>query len=522
MLKNKEPLNKAALEAFVGNEMARFTNPKDSANFASIRSSLNMGIRTGQNVEAQQIAADTMVRIATLDAEGGNRKDNGMIDSKDFSPAARVNAMVALAELDIGQNKPYSKVTNELYKRAINPNLPSYLRAIALHGVARHAKYLNWPENTKQGVGKGIGAVATSEPSTDLDTQMHSWLVRRAYDVLNVIGSPEAVDVALKRLGDSKELPSLRQASADYLNHIDLSGLPEEKKRDYYLSLLQFVEQSFVNWYESEDDMIKAKSGAGSAGGYGGGMMGGGMMGDSGGMSGYGSDGAGAAMGGYGMGGFGDSSGGESGYGGGQAQRQVRLIETQTWQVRLSRRMLNQITQVAHIAMDGKALEDSKPSGSKLLHLADLGLPTDLEKPTKEFLTALEKLQKNVNDSKVTDVPSLMTTARASIEELMEVVRKTPGFKQKYPHYRDDEELSEGPVVAEKPAGQDPAANPNAGIDDVFDNPAGANPAPKPAGANPAGANPAKPAGANPAAPASPKPAAGANPAGARPVQPAR
>lgn len=418
--------------------------------------------------------------------------------AEDVSPQSKINCMAMLAELDeagitgAGPPTPSAHAFKVLFAYAGNEQIPLYLRAIALHGLNRHIgrwwPTTQWPDNGRKLIEQTLTKIVNSEPTSTLDARAHAWMVRRAYDCLSTMGSPWGANSALNRLADPKALPSLRLASLEYLSKLDISGFPADKKSLYLIGLAHFTRSQLAEWYEHEDNVLRAKSGA-MGGGYGG-SMGGSMggYGDSmgGSMGGYG-DSAGSSMGGYeGMGGYGGGSAG--------APKKPKPIDTQTWQVRLGRRLVNQVSQAVHIALDGVPLPNEKQVAG-IKPLKDAQLTADEQAKLTELVSAIEVLQSAVNDPQlVTTMVSLLTHAEGHIEDIMDLVKEIPGFLERYPELTPDDELP----TAEDPEANRPAANPE-GQDPALDGPA-APAAPAPADASAPPDEPAAPD--NPAAPA--------------------
>jgi len=443
---------KQALQLKLRLEMERlkFPTPKNFdeaqalSKLAGVRTNIDSTWVAGaKDPEARKIAAQAIAAVGR------------QLLAEDVSPQSKINCMALLAELDeapasgASPPTPSSDALSVLFAYAGNEQAPIYLRAIALHGVNRHIgrwwPTTKWPDNAKRSIEKTMTAIVNSEPATPLETRAHAWMVRRAYDCLTTMGSPFGAKSALDRLADPKALPSLRLAALQYLSHIDTSGFPEDKKALYLVGLSHFARSQLVNWYEKEDDILKAKSGAG-AGGMGGGGYGG-MAGSMGSMgSDYGSGGSdygsgGGSMGGYGGAGGMGSMGSMGGYGGAGSRSKNKPVDTQKWDVRLSRRMINQISQAVHVALDGvpvleeKALSDVKP-------LKDAKLPAESQAKADKLVAAIEAFQTAVNDpERVTTMTTLLTQAEGNIEEIMDLVKEVPGFLERYPELAPDEEL---------------------------------------------------------------------------------
>jgi hypothetical protein len=470
MFKGKENPEPVLIKRYVQNEVARFSNvtaESDMGSFATIRTQLISNIRSSASEPAKKIAADHLLLLA-----------KGIAASPNFHAIARINCVAALSELELVSNSPYAETFMPLVDVARNESQPLQLRAIALYGLNRHVKLTKLPPANAEGLAKAITVLVASKPKTALDVKAHAWVVRRGFDVLSSLAANHAVAPALARLLDDKELPSVRLAAADYLPRIDQSKLKltDEQKIQYFVGLAQLLEQQLVMWYEREEDTLNMKSG-GTGMGFGGGMDGGmggmggmGMGGmDGGGMGGYGGGmeggmggmegGMGGMEGGMGgMGGYG--AGGEGGMGMGPTGPKPRPLDTQPWEVRMTRRQVNQILQTAHIALDGKAIKGGRPVSAVGKGLVDLELPAEIANPASDLLKAVESMQNRVNDStKITTMNSLISQTKKLIERIMDQVREVPALTAQYPKYQEKkEELGD---VLDQPKAAAPASDPS-------------------------------------------------------------
>ena len=509
MFKNKETnVDPVLIKRYVQNEVARFSNvtaESDMASFAAIRNQLISTIRSSQSEPAKKIAADHVVNLTKVIATNPR-----------FHNFARINAMVALTELELMSNSPYAETFLPLVNVAKDESQPLHLRAIALYGLNRHAKFTKLTPAYAEGLAKAMAGVVSSQPKSAIDIKAHAWVVRRGFDVLSTLTANHGVEPAITRLLDDKELPSVRLSAADYLPRVDQSKLKltEEQKVKYFIGVAQLLEQQLVSWYEREEDTLNMKSGATGMGGGGMGMGGMGMggMGGSEGGDGYGGGGMGdmgsggeGGMGGYGMGGggMGEMGMGGMGMGGmgtGQTGPKPKPLETQPWEVRMTRRNVNQILQTAHVALDGKPIKGGRPVSAVGKGLIDLELPAEISTPASDLLKAVESLQNRINDStKITTMNSLITQTKKLIEKTMDLVRKVPALTNQYPKYQEKmEELGE---VLDQPKAKPPAAEgvkpdaPASGKEGAGDSGAGNPPAGASEPAAPAGAEVGKPAG---------------------------
>ncbi len=485
MLKGKEGVDPAPIKRYVQNEFSRLTNPADAANYAAIRTMLLNNIRNGSVEAAKKVAADQVIVIAKVIAAGN------------YHPHARVNAMLALAELELQSNLPYSETFLPLVNVAKDENQALQMRAIALFGLNRHARFTKLTPAYADGLAKAMTVIVSSEPKSSLDVKGHAWMVRRSFDVLTSLGAAHAVNPAVARLLNDKELPSVRLAAADYLPRVDTSKLTDEKKTQYFIGLAQLLEQQLVMWYEREEDTLSMKSGAMAGGSMGMGDMGGrgmGSMGMGDGMGEMGMGDGGMGMGGEGMGsmgmgdgGMGMGSGSGMGMGMGGNGPKPKPLETQPWEVRMTRRYVNQILQTVHVALDAKQLKGGRPVSANAKGLIDLGLPAAISEPASDLLKSVESLQTRVNDSfKITTMNSLLAQSKKPIENIMDLVREVPALAAQYPKYQvEKDDLKEAPNQPEGDAPDDNAAGDNSGDNAAGGNAAGAEGA--------AGNNAAKP-----------------------------
>ena len=503
MFKNKENVDPVVIKRYVQNEVARFTNvtaETDTASFAPVRHALIAAIRSAQSEPAKKLAADHLVSLTKV--LGANAK---------YHPAARINSMAALTELELVSNSPYSETFLPLVNIAKDETQLLHIRAIAIYGLNRHARLTKLTPAFADGLAKAMTVIVSSQPKSAIDVKAHAWMVRRGFDVLSTLAANHAVQPAIARLLDDKELPSLRLAAAEYLPRVDQTKLKltDEQKVQYFIGLAQVLEQQLVMWYEREEDKLNMKSGAGGGmGGMGGGMDGGGSDGSynmDGGMGG----GMGGGRGGMGMGGMEGGMGmggmGSGGIGTGSTAAKPKALDTQPWEVRMTRRNVNQILQTAHVALDAKQTKSGRPVSAVGKGLVDLELPAEISTPASDLLKAIESLQNRINDSaKITTMNSLMSQTKKLIEKIMDQVREVPALTTQYPKYQQKDELNE---VLDQPKASLPAADGTPAAE------GGSTPAAEGAG-TPAEGTPA------PGAAAAPAPAPGAQPGAGAPAGP--
>ncbi len=459
---------KKALRKQVLEYVAKLTQAKEMLAYPQLRRNVELLLaEPRQPAEARTAVVEAVVLYAGTIA----RADK-------YSPAARINCLAMLAELDEKTDNsrdqtpplPSSGAFATLKNLAADPTAPPHLRAIALHGLERHVRVYwistIWNEALRTEIQKIATDVLAANPKTVLDEQSHAWLTRRAYDILGVIKTPDAVDIAIEQLSEPKAFPSVRLSALSYLSELDWPALPAEKQSKYMIGLSHFVRSQLVDWYEYQEDIIKRDTNAqaggmgGMGGGMGGGMNMGGGEGEEGGSmdSGYG----GGMMGGGGM---------EGGMGGGMmgaGSNKPKPIDTQDWRTRGSRRLLNQISQQVHIALDGKPLTSSS-SQVVAKPLSAIEGNAEIAAQVTDLVTLIDELLTEVNDAaKIKTINTLLTGAKIPIENIMEFALELPGFVDRYPDLADDEEkldeVPEAPVIedneVEEPAEDDPKNDP--------------------------------------------------------------
>jgi hypothetical protein len=480
-------------------DAAKFEDAQNLAKLDEMRSTLDSTYISGaKDPVARKIVSKTVAETCAK------------ILAEPVSIQSKINLMAILAEMDEtaasgeGPPDPSSDALRVLFQYASSDKVPVHLRSIALYGLNRHlgrwwSHPTHWPEGIKTQVVTTLTSIVNSEPKSALDIASHAWLQRRAYDCLTTIGSMAGGNAALKHLADSKALPSLRLSALQYLSRFDLKDAKFEKQNMAYLiGLSHFLRSQLVEWYEREDDFLRSK--AGGMGAMGGGGMGGYGGGEAGGMGGYGGEAGGMMGGGYGGGGYGGEGGmmgggmpGGGGYGGegggmyGGAANKPKPKDTQTWQTRLSRRLVNQISQAVHVALDGKPIAEGTIV-TEVKPISAAQLPAETTAVISKLIEAVDEFQTAVNDPlRVRDITSLLTQAEGHIEEIMDLVKEVPGFLDRYPELIPDEELETATDPAQTPVPAEPT-DPGAPADPAAPaDPSGpGNPAPAGEGAQPA------------------------------------
>lgn len=422
--------------------MASFTETYDTKipKFQSARAQISELLSYNSSSEARGLLVKELQTIAA-----------SYLGRNDLKPAAQVNAIYVLGELDeardpkAGTRTPYLKATGTLITVASAANAPTYMKVAGLSALERHVRdgYKNWPEAVKVRVRDTVLPFAVTKPKLDNERQVKTWMARRALDILKAMDANDAIDAALGYLADPKELPSLRTSSLEYLVTRDFAKLDASQRKLYALGLVHYLRTQSTDWYQLEGDKSKRKGGAmpGDGGGMGGGMggMGGGMGsgfggegGDGGGLG--GGEGSGGSLYG-GMGGFGGAEGG-----GGSANK-PKAKDVQDWQTRSARNHLNEFTQLVHRALDGKRTTSEPANTTSKLHLTKEDVVFEEDLKLAKLIQLVDDYQKVINDiGKVRTVSALMANSKKPIEEIMDYSKKMPGFLEKYPELKSDED----------------------------------------------------------------------------------
>lgn len=498
-----QPASREALKAYVEYEMAKMTEPSVKPRPDEHRNTIITRLINPPNLspEAKTLVAKTVIA-----------KSNEIIAGQYFPPA-KINAMLLLGEA--GKIAPKDTLS-PLFGYAVNTKAPAHLRCLALLALEERVRGFNTtdlPPANRAALAAAIANITRSLPTSVQEEKAHWWLVRRSYDMLGTLykgGTPskEGALQALEHFMNPAIAPSVRLSAAQYLTYYDMTRVDDATKNKMLVATAQLLDQEVVGWYEYEDDKTKAASGAT-------GMMGG--------MGGYGGDMGGAMssssdMGGY-DGGMSMSMGGDP-YGGATAA--PRPVDTQSWDLRLSRRKLNTYCQIAHVLLKGNGInkegkeKDLNPTGRGIM---ETELPEPLRRPSGKLLEALELVQTDINDRNLTTVSSLMTKSVRSLQALRDAAEMIPGiagadgsivvpsFDQLSPRKKsqkkaDKDDSLDNPTPPAQPAGGDPNA------------PADPN---QPANANPAGAQPRNGAQPGNAQPGNAQPGNAAQPANAQP-----
>jgi hypothetical protein len=430
---------------------------QSTPNFQAVRRQLDNLLAEGiprQPAEARQALVSSIVRSA-----------GSVAASDEYSPAARINCVSILGDLDEARDtrqnlrKPSAVARERLIQIQALPTAPGYLKAVALQGLERHARdgASVWDDNSKAKVKEAALGYIAGPFDEGLDQEIDVWLARRSLDLLRTLRLADAVDRAIELLGDPKQSSSLRLSSLQYITTQDLAALTPEQRKQYLLSTAHFLQSQLMDWYYQENDLQKRKSGAANIGGSGMGGMGMGGMGmGMGGMGmGSGDDGGSFGDGGMGMGGLGGRGAGGSGRGG-------RAVETQTWETRRARRILNQSTQFVRLAVAGARTSGESARVPSYLATESLGMVKDYN--LTRLVQLIDALQATTNDiDQISTVPALMNRTKKDIIAILRFVKDMPGFKEKYADSGDGEAQLQNLQDTDAPGGNDAAGGAPAG-----------------------------------------------------------
>ncbi|MFO1065187.1 MAG: hypothetical protein U0892_15085 [Pirellulales bacterium] len=495
---------KAAIRAVVNNQMAkissfRFGKPDEARNVF-----YQQILSAARNDEARTVALTQAINDSKIIVEGNQQ---GV-----FHPAARVNAMLIIAEADDSKGAPFAPALGALFNYFSNEKLPEHLRCVAMYGFERHAKIgaAAWKPEAKATAESKLVAILDSKPSSLVEVKAHGWMVRRAYDCLGTLNSAAGFNKAVADVCNPAQLPSVRLAAGQYLTRFDLTEKLDDAGRVKLLTgVAQLIDQEIVGWWEFQDDVTKSISNMGGSGGMMGGP-GGGLGGyDGGGLGNPGGGLEGGGMpGGYG-GGDGYGLGGPGGPGSGGGARQPNLNDTQKWDLRLVRRKLNTYYQVCYSLLKGVSSKGGKklPAVAKLEKapkgLLDKPVDESIQRTVDEFVEALDVVFTTINEKSLVDLNSLHTKTRKPLDDVRALAEELPGFEELSPRKKSHKQADKKTKLGDEPQNAAPGGD-----------------APAPDGAAPAGGAPAggAPAGGAPAggAPAGGAPAGGA-PAGGAP-----
>lgn len=436
------------------------------------------------------------------------------IASGDFHPAARINAMLIIVELNqkemvrsgtVTPPDPYLPALPFLVDVLEDKNQIDGVRVVALLGILRQIQWdsrirESQAQGTKQQITKvddalrdrinqlALAIINAAAPPPGRTVEGHAWMQRRAIDVLGALGTigtnVNAASTIENMVGDDKAPLSLRCGAAEALGLINLPPETKLSATETAGKLGELALSACRNELKRiEDDkkhMAESAAGRGAGGvgpmGMSGGAPGPGGAGPTGGFD----DGPGGGPPGMaGMPGMGGMGGMMPGRGGAMTKAKLDAYKLEVAQRRLKSQL--------HSVKIGLAGMKDRTTGV-------MGLAKD---GTKERDT-IAKLAKEVTDLRdatdgddIKDLDKLVTEVKKRVRDLETATKATVALAKPAPKAKADEpdEPDAPDAPAGKPAGK-PAAKP------------AAEPADEPAAEDP----PAKPS-AKPAEKPAPKPA---------------
>ena len=432
------------------------------------------------------------------------------IANGNYHPAARVNAMLIISELnleEVGQGstptppKPYLEAFPVMVDVLADAQQTDAVKVAAMLGIVRHLQWDSRQRMPQNEAGKKLEAadrdrannlalamLNQKQPPAGRTVDGHAWMQRRAIDILTALGTigtnvnaTQAIDAMV---ADESALLSLRCSAAEALGQLNL---PPETRLDPIVTakrlgeLAVYICKRETKRYEDQKAFLEEKkkaSGGGMAGGMPGGMMPGMMPGGA--MPGM-MPGGGAATGddeeddAAGMAGMMPGMPGMPGMGGVTGKSTTKPLDPRL--VVMQRRLRYQMqavkaglagvkdrtTGIAGIAQDAKQKQAITLLADEVVKIRDLSEDTKLKSveklvaELKTHTTTLEKLVKQVAAAN----PAAANAAAANAEQAGEDAGDLPAMPKA--GAGKNAAPKKGPPAAAPPAaGGAPAAAPPA------------------------------------------------------------
>ncbi|MGM0487248.1 MAG: hypothetical protein ACQESR_10855 [Planctomycetota bacterium] len=406
-----------------------------------------------------------------------------------YHPAVRFNAMLIIGNLNqvelkraerlppVRLPKAFDFLLSELEK----PDQLDVLRLGAMVGIKRHLLLVRErpqdqpiPDAKKAEI-VGLMETMASETSApdERPQEVHTWMRRRALDVLGAVGrvgdNREIFNLLVDIVSDPDESMALRCTAARViadLDYTDVSGIEPVETAEKLGALAVQACLDEEAWVEEQQDELEKATDArsGARGGYPG--MGGGYEME----SGYGTEG-----GGYGTegGGYGTEGGGydmEPGYGrgseypGGRGARGPRESEEVQELMENARRRLKLPIYCVQIGIRGEEKQSfGSDSDDELGSIAQLATEETQEAKIQEILEALDEMIAATDppeDVYQDRLETMMVAVRESIDKL---TQRLPGSVLVEPTAEEGEEdgLESALPGEEAPDGDEPATKPS-------------------------------------------------------------
>ncbi|HOM15828.1 MAG TPA: hypothetical protein PLQ00_00780 [Thermoguttaceae bacterium] len=204
--------------------LARWTVEANRADVRKFREELLRELREAENPahdQALKIVMDLLVKMA----EGNH------------APVARVNAVLALGELNRVEPKPTKpaeplpEMQPILLRFLQNPDTPDALRVAALVGVRRHVELGAVAEPVKLQTATLLAGMVQQRTPSGKSAAAHTWLRVQAMEVLELLKTPgpngQVAQVLIEVLADTTNPLGVRASAARALGNLDYSqGFP--------------------------------------------------------------------------------------------------------------------------------------------------------------------------------------------------------------------------------------------------------------------------------------------------------
>lgn len=204
--------------------LARWTVAANRADVRKFREELLRELREAENPahdQALKIVMDLLVKMA----EGNH------------APVARVNAVLALGELNRVEPKPTKPpeplpdAQPILLRFLQNPETPDPLRVAALVGVRRHVELGAASDSMKLQMATLLAGMVQQRTLSGRSTAAHNWIRIQAIEVLELLKTPgpngQVAQVLIEVLADNTNSLGVRTAAARALGNLDYSqGFP--------------------------------------------------------------------------------------------------------------------------------------------------------------------------------------------------------------------------------------------------------------------------------------------------------
>lgn len=395
-----------------------------------------------------------------------------------YHPAVRFNAMLIIGNLNQVELKRAERLPPVRLPQAFDflldelqkPDQLEVLQLGAMLGIERHLRLVRErpqdqpiPGAQKAEVVDLMQAMASETSPPDERTQeVHTWLRRRALEVLGTVGQVgedrEVFNLLVDLVSDPDEPTALRCTAARVMAGLDYTevDVSDVKPAETAQKLGALAVQACLNeaaWVEEQQDELEESKGRrpGSAGGYPG--MGG---------PGYGMEGGGYGMEGEG-GGYGTdpSYGTEDEYPGRGGRRRPRESEEVQELMKNARRRLKLPIHCVRLGIQGDEKQTFGSGGSD----AELGSIAQLATDEQTQQAEIQKILTALDDMiAATDPPedvyqdrldTMMVAVRESIDTLMQLL---PSEVLTETTDQEEEALDDALPGAETPAADEPAA----------------------------------------------------------------